>query len=55
MWTKATDITYAPRAVKLGRVGDGFYEVLSGLDAGEKVVTTGNLLIDSEAQLTAGQ
>ncbi len=46
---------YAPRAVLLGRVGDEFYEVLAGLDAGEKVVTNGNLLIDSEAQLAAGQ
>ena len=46
---------YAPRAVLLGRVGDDFFEVLAGLKEGEKVVTTGNVLIDSEAQLTAGQ
>jgi Cu(I)/Ag(I) efflux system membrane fusion protein len=46
---------YAPRAVLLGRVGDEFVEVLGGLEAGEKVVTTGNVLIDSEAQLTAGE
>jgi multidrug efflux pump subunit AcrA (membrane-fusion protein) len=46
---------YASRKVELGRVGDEFTEVLSGLDAGEKVVTTGNVLIDSEAQLTRGQ
>jgi hypothetical protein len=46
---------YAPRAVLLGRAGDEFYEVLAGLEAGEKVVTNGNLLIDSEAQLAAGQ
>jgi Cu(I)/Ag(I) efflux system membrane fusion protein len=46
---------YAPRAVLLGRAGDEFYEVLAGLDAGEKVVTTGNLLVDSEAQLTRNQ
>lgn len=44
---------YEPRAVLLGRVGDDFYEVRAGLEAGEKVVTTGNVLIDSEAQLTA--
>jgi hypothetical protein len=49
------DNHYVPRAVLLGRAGDAFYEVLSGLNAGEKVVTNGNLLIDSEAQLTAGQ
>jgi multidrug efflux pump subunit AcrA (membrane-fusion protein) len=45
---------YTPRAVLLGRTGDEFYEVLAGLDAGDKVVTNGNLLIDSEAQLAAG-
>jgi Cu(I)/Ag(I) efflux system membrane fusion protein len=46
---------YAPRAVRLGRIGDEFSEVLAGLKEGEKVVTTGNVLIDSEAQLTAGE
>jgi Cu(I)/Ag(I) efflux system membrane fusion protein len=46
---------YAPRGVLLGRVGDEFSEVRGGLEAGEKVVTTGNLLIESEAQLSAGQ
>jgi len=29
--------------------------VLDGLQAGERVVTTGNLLIDSEAQLANGR
>jgi multidrug efflux pump subunit AcrA (membrane-fusion protein) len=42
---------YESRAVKLGRAGDEFWEVLDGLKEGEKVVTTGNLLVDSEAQL----
>jgi multidrug efflux pump subunit AcrA (membrane-fusion protein) len=46
---------YAPRAVLLGRVGDEFVEVLGGLETGEKVVTTGSVLIDSEVQLTAGE
>jgi hypothetical protein len=49
------DSHYAPRAVLLGRVGDEFSEVLAGLKEGEKVVTNGNVLIDSEAQLTAGE
>jgi multidrug efflux pump subunit AcrA (membrane-fusion protein) len=46
---------YASRAIELGRMGDEFSEVLAGLKEGEKVVTNGNVLIDSEAQLTAGQ
>jgi multidrug efflux pump subunit AcrA (membrane-fusion protein) len=46
---------YAPRAVELGRIGDEFAEVLAGLTEGEKVVTNGNVLIDSEAQLVNEQ
>jgi hypothetical protein len=46
---------YAPRAILLGRVGDEYAEVTAGLKEGERVVTTGNVLIDSEAQLTAGE
>ena len=46
---------YIPRRVQLGRMGDDLVEILSGLKTGEKVITTGNILIDSEAQLTAGQ
>jgi multidrug efflux pump subunit AcrA (membrane-fusion protein) len=45
---------YESRPVKLGRAGDEFWEVLGGLQTGERVVTTGNLLIDSEAQLANG-
>jgi Cu(I)/Ag(I) efflux system membrane fusion protein len=47
--------TYEMRQVKLGVRGDKFVEVLSGLKAGEKVVTSGNFLIDSETQLRMGQ
>ncbi|HMJ92337.1 MAG TPA: efflux RND transporter periplasmic adaptor subunit [Candidatus Acidoferrum sp.] len=44
---------YEQRKLKLGRTGDEFVEVLEGLKEGERVVTTGNLLIDSQAQLNA--
>lgn len=44
---------YEPREVKLGTRADGFYAVESGLDLGEKVVTSGNFLIDSESRLQA--
>src|ERR1043166_4870235 len=43
--------TYEQRPVKLGRAGDDLWEVLDGLSEGERVVTTGNLLIDAQAQL----
>jgi multidrug efflux pump subunit AcrA (membrane-fusion protein) len=43
---------YAQRKVKLGRVGDEAAEVLAGLKEGEKVVTSGGLLIDAEAQIS---
>ena len=42
---------YEPRHVKLGRAGDDAYEVLSGLEAGDHVVTQGALLIDGQAQI----
>jgi len=45
--------SYQQRAVKLGRVGDVFWEVLDGLKEGESVVTSGIMLIDSQAQLDA--
>jgi membrane fusion protein, copper/silver efflux system len=42
--------TFEPRSVKLGRQADGYYEVLSGLEEGEEVVTSANFLIDSESR-----
>jgi len=39
--------------VTLGAKADGFYQVKSGLQEGEKVVTSGNFLIDSESRLKA--
>ena len=44
---------YEPRNVKLGRTGGGYTEILSGIDAGERVVVSGNFLIDSESNLRA--
>jgi Cu(I)/Ag(I) efflux system membrane fusion protein len=45
---------YEMRDVKLGVSGERYVEVLSGIRKGEKVVTSGNFLIDSESQLRAG-
>jgi len=43
---------YEPRKIKTGRVGDELVEILDGLNEGEKVVTTGNLLLDAETQIS---
>jgi Cu(I)/Ag(I) efflux system membrane fusion protein len=43
--------TFEPRDVKVGTRADGYVEILSGLSAGERVVTSANFLIDSESQL----
>lgn len=42
---------YAPREVKVGTSEGDFVEVLSGLTAGEVVVTSANFLIDSESRI----
>jgi len=47
------DGEFDPREVKVGHLADGYYEILSGLKAGEKVVTQANFLIDSESKLRA--
>jgi membrane fusion protein, copper/silver efflux system len=44
---------FEPRAVKLGRRGQDYIEVLDGLTAGEEVVTSATFLIDSESNLKA--
>ena len=44
---------FEPRAVKLGRRGDGYVEVREGLDDGEPVVVSANFLIDAESNLKA--
>ena len=44
---------FTPRAVSLGREAEGAYEVLSGLEPGEEVVTSANFLIDSESRFRA--
>lgn len=44
--------SFEPRAVQLGARSEGnFYEVLSGLSEGDRVVTSGQFMLDSESQL----
>jgi hypothetical protein len=48
------DGAYERRQVKLGRQGDELWEVLSGLNEGDRVVTAGNVLMDAQAQFNKG-
>ena len=44
---------FEPRPVVLGRRGNGFVEVRNGVTQGERIVVTGNFLIDAESNLRA--
>jgi membrane fusion protein, copper/silver efflux system len=44
---------FEPRQVKTGEREGGRIQILSGLSGGERVVTSGNFLIDSESQMKA--
>lgn len=46
------DGRYRPAEIRTGREGGGRTEVLAGLSLGEKVVASGQFLLDSEASLT---
>lgn len=46
------DGRYQPAEVRTGREGGGRTEILAGLAPGEKVVASGQFLLDSEASLT---
>jgi len=41
---------YAKRLVKIGRAAGGFTEIVSGVKAGEKVVTKGLFVVESETR-----
>ena len=42
---------YAPAEVKLGSKYDGYYEVLGGVSAGERIIASASFLLDSESRL----
>jgi membrane fusion protein, copper/silver efflux system len=44
---------FEPRAIKLGRRGEGYAEITEGVKPGEEVVTSANFLIDAESNLKA--
>jgi multidrug efflux pump subunit AcrA (membrane-fusion protein) len=45
--------SYVPRSVQTGFEGDGRIAVTSGLNEGERIVVSGNFLLDSESRLKA--
>jgi membrane fusion protein, copper/silver efflux system len=47
------DGRFEPRAVKLGRRGEGYAEVTNGLKPGEEIVISATFLIDAESNLRA--
>ena len=42
------------RQVQLGPAGTDYYPVLAGLKEGERIVSQGNFLIDSQTRITGG-
>ena len=46
VWVVRTDGTIASRTIRIGDASDDMVEVLDGLSAGEKIVTSGTLFID---------
>jgi Cu(I)/Ag(I) efflux system membrane fusion protein len=54
VYREAESDVYEGIEVQLGPPSGGFYPVLRGLQAGEKVVTTGSFLIDAETRLGGG-
>ncbi len=53
VYVERSNGAYEQRPVVLGRAGDDVWEIIAGLAEGEPVVTSGNLLLDSQAQLNA--
>jgi len=51
VYVEASEGVFEPRPVILGTAYGNFVTVTSGLAAGEKVVTSGNFLIDSESKM----
>lgn len=51
VWVEVSENTFEPREVVIGAQTGEYYEVLQGLQGGEKIVITGGFLLDSESQL----
>lgn len=51
VWVEVEEGAYEPRPVVVGQTRHGLVEVMSGLKAGERVVTKGALLLDASASM----
>jgi Cu(I)/Ag(I) efflux system membrane fusion protein/cobalt-zinc-cadmium efflux system membrane fusion protein len=49
----AGDGRLVPTAIVIGERSDGYYQLVSGLSEGDKVVTSANFLVDSESSMRA--
>jgi Cu(I)/Ag(I) efflux system membrane fusion protein len=54
VWVERAAGSYRHRPVRLGRLGDEAWEVVSGLELGERVVVQGGLLLDAQSQMQTG-
>jgi Cu(I)/Ag(I) efflux system membrane fusion protein len=53
-WVETAPGMFEPRDVQVGERVEDKLQILSGLNAGDKVAVSGGYLIDSEAQLQSG-
>lgn len=53
LYVEKSPNNYEQRIVSLGQSGDETWEVLNGLEEGERVIVSGNMLVDGQAQITA--
>jgi membrane fusion protein, copper/silver efflux system len=55
VWVQNDDGAFSAREVRVGARIDDDYQILSGLQAGERIAVSGGYLIDSESQLKSGE
>jgi Cu(I)/Ag(I) efflux system membrane fusion protein len=54
VFVKKSEKVFEPRNVTLGVSAENYVQILSGIEEGETVVTSGGYLLDSESQLQMG-
>ena len=54
VYVAKNNVEFEGREVQLGPPGNNYYPVLAGLKEGERIVSQGNFLIDSQTRITGG-